>query len=172
MIVRLLFLCFLLPHFSIGQVDTLNVTNSRKGNSYLSRVMINKTSSLGVFEVHSTKGRLSNSSYYVIDLNQKIMVSSFRTKNWSYLYSSWIDSNAILHLSKGWIFGRNVSYDLKTGEKAHLKMKKDEKERSKEAATDVHITSEDLYCTSQIVYWGSTRIYYDKTAQRFLIRTD
>lgn len=56
MIKALFFFFMITPTFSVGQMDTLNIEASKSGTSYLSEVLINKISNLGVFEIHYLKG--------------------------------------------------------------------------------------------------------------------
>lgn len=169
MIKTTFFLLLLMPLFTFGQVDTLKIETIKRGDSFLSNVRVDTNLNIGVFEIHFSKGRLSNSYYYVIDFNEKKVLSSFNTKNWSYLYNSWIDGDSILHLAKGRIFTRRVLFDLNSGSKVDDKTTQSEKEQAKESSNDGYIDSQDLYCTSSIVYYGGYRVFYDDKLKCFIM---
>lgn len=105
----------------------------------------------------------------MIDLKEKKILSTFSTKNWSYLYSSWIDSNSILHLSKGRLFHKKVLYDLKSGNKIARNLAQSKKEQTTDPCNDLHIGSQDLYCTNKIVYWGDLIASYNSDLNCFII---
>ena len=166
----ILILLFCVPFLSLGQTDSLSINSERSEDSYLNRVLINQKSDIGIFEIHFTKGRLSNSYYYAIDLKKNEILSTFNFKNWTYLYSSWIDDDKILHLSKG-IFNRKILIDLSTG----FKLTSDKKRRKEQAPKDgnhsLHIDSQELYCTNNVVYYEEKRIRYDSNNQCFILDT-
>lgn len=169
MIKTVLFLVLFTPLLTFGQVDTLKIEREKTGNSYLSNVLIDEELNIGVFAIHYHKGRLSNSYFFAIDLKEKKVVSSFSTKNWSYLYSSWIDENLVLHLSRGRLFDRVTLIALKTGNRIDDKRLK---KQSKKSSSHVYVSSEDLYCTNSVVYLEGQRIYYNHVLSCFLIEKD
>jgi hypothetical protein len=161
-------LFFWVAFISFGQADTLRVDSNKAGNSYLTNVLLNKTTGIGVFEIHYTKGRLSNAYYCAIDLNQKEIRSTFNFKNWTYLNSAWVDTDNVLHLSKG-IFGRMVLIDLTNGTKRTSDKQKRKEKAPKDAVNDQHLDSQDLYCTGGMVYYNKLRIQYDSNLQSFIL---
>ena len=170
MMKTLLLLIFITPIFAFGQIDTLNIDSSKSGKSYLSSVLINKKSNIGIFEIHYYTGRLSNSYFYVIDFNKKEIMSKFSFKNWTYLYSSWIDNDSILHLSKGSIFTRKILVDLKNGE--ILKSDKNKRKQIKDDNNVLFIDSQELYCTNRLVYWNGLKIFYAGNLKCFIIKNE
>jgi hypothetical protein len=167
-----LFLALIVPLLSYSQLDSLHISSQKSGSSYLSEVLINRELNLGVFEIHFTKGRLSDSYFCVIDLKKKEILSEFRYKNWTYLYSSSIDSNAVLHLTKGSLFNRVKEIDLRLGNELTRSEKNSSKKDEQITKKDVYIGSQDLYCTSQMVYWNYLRIWYDETSRCIIIQSE
>ena len=152
-----------------GQVDTLHFSADKSGKSYLSNVLINKETNIGVFDISYIKGRLSSSYYYVIDFEQKKIISTFKYSSWTYLYSSRMEGDSILYLSKGRIFSRKVLINLYTGEKLQSKKYRREEKNSVSTENNVYIDSQDLYCTSGYVYVNELKIYYDQKSNSFLV---
>jgi len=160
----------LIPALTFGQVDTLTVVPKKPGRAYLSEVLIHQPSGVGVFEIHYMKGSLRSASLYVVDLNEKKVLSTIYSRNWAYLYNSWIDSNAVLHLSKGGaLFSRKVLYDVHTGTNVSRRKARSANGQTRDASNHQYIDSQELYCTRDIVYWMGLGIYYNEHVGGFII---
>jgi hypothetical protein len=155
-----------------GQVDTLHFSADKSGKSYLSNVLINKETNIGVFDISYLKGRLSSSYYYVIDFEQRKIISTFKFSYWTYLHSSWFEGDSILNLSKGRIFSRKVLINLNTGEKIQSKKYRRKEKKSVSTKNNVYIDSQELYCTNGFVYINGLKINFDQKSNSFIINKE
>jgi hypothetical protein len=174
---KILFYLFLLS-FSItsnGQnlkSISIKIPHSKKGTAYLTDVLIDNKTNIGVFEFNYFKGRLSNTQYVVLDLNNFTLKSSFEFKNWTYLYSSWFKNDSLLCISKGRLFKKKSVVNINTGEKIETKFEKKLKKPESQNTTLCYIDSQALYCTNRIVYWNNNRIFFDSKTHSILIEKE
>jgi hypothetical protein len=157
-------------HSAFSQTtSSVEIPRLKEGTVRMSEAMLHPELNIGIFELNYTEGKVSHAYFVVIDYKRKELVTTFKVKSWTYLYSSWIQDDSLLYLSKGMYINRKMIFNLKTGEKIQTKLKSRCHAPEKENGQGVHFGHDDFYCTNSIVYWKNFRMYFNEKNHTLII---
>lgn len=167
-LIFILTFCFFNSSYS-QSISSIDIPRLREGGIYLTKAIIYPKNKISLFDLKYTKTRYTHSYLVVFNYETKELKSTIYSKQMIYLFSSYIDNDSLLYLSKGLYFNRKIIYSLKTGEKIQSKMdfRCDKNDLSKEFG--VIFESNDLYCTREIVYWLNYKMYFDEIKHSIII---
>ncbi len=147
--------------------DSIQIPRLREGKARIVEAFLVPSTNTCLLQMAYYSGKTSESYYVVLNIKESEVISTFSFKRWTYLHSSWVESDSLLYLSKGMF--KTVEVNLNTGRKIKSKFsfRYDSPEDGNGQA--YLFENRDLYCSGGMVLWTDKMIYFDSNTHSVII---